>query len=276
MGEDQAFDMLKFLMYDLGLRRQYLPDMASLQVQMYQLSRLLHDYRWELYSHLERQEVSPSLYAAPWFLTLFASQFPLGFVARIFDILFVKGTEVVFKVALCLLSSHEQEIMECDSFETVVEYLKSTIPNLTQAQMEHTISQVTEMDISKQLHTYEVEYHVLQDELLETVRLPDDADRLDRLERTNSQLRKQNLDLLEKLQAARVKVQSLEANVENFLSRETKMKHAIRSLEQEKASYQRTLERLRGCLPPGALLDVELAEIRPGSSSKLKAAHKRP
>lgn len=56
----------------------------ALQIQMYQLSRLLHDYHRELYNHLEENEISPSLYAAPWFLTLFASQFPLGFVARVF------------------------------------------------------------------------------------------------------------------------------------------------------------------------------------------------
>ena len=55
-----------------------------LQIQMYQLSRLLHDYHRDLYNHLEEQEIGPSLYAAPWFLTVFASQFPLGFVARVF------------------------------------------------------------------------------------------------------------------------------------------------------------------------------------------------
>lgn len=32
MSEEQAFDMLKFLMYDLGIRLQYKPDMVSLQV----------------------------------------------------------------------------------------------------------------------------------------------------------------------------------------------------------------------------------------------------
>lgn len=51
---------------------------------MYQLSRLLHDYHRDLYDHLEEHEIGPSLYAAPWFLTVFASQFPLGFVARVF------------------------------------------------------------------------------------------------------------------------------------------------------------------------------------------------
>lgn len=51
---------------------------------MYQLSRLLHDYHRDLYGHLEQQEIGPSLYATPWFLTAFASHFPLGFVARVF------------------------------------------------------------------------------------------------------------------------------------------------------------------------------------------------
>ncbi|XP_046903618.1 TBC1 domain family member 4 isoform X5 [Hypomesus transpacificus] len=244
---------------------------------MYQLSRLLHDYHRELYCHLEDHEISPSLYAAPWFLTLFASQFPLGFVARIFDILFVQGTEVIFKVALCLLSSHEGEIVECDNFETIVDYLKTTIPTLTHSQMEQTIAKVLEMDISKQLHAYEVEYHVLQDEMVDPATPHgDDSERLDRLEKTNTQLKKQNMELLEKLQAARQKIQSLETNVEGFLSRESKMKHVIRSMEQEKASYQKTIDRMKSCLPPDALGDVEMTSIRPGANGKAKPAAARP
>nr|XP_020465081.1 TBC1 domain family member 4 isoform X3 [Monopterus albus] len=276
MSEEQAFDMLKFLMYDLGIRQQYKPDMVPLQIQMYQLSRLLHDYHHELHTHFEEHEISPSLYAAPWFLTLFASQFPLGFVSRIFDFVFVQGTEAIFKVALCLLSSHEGEIVECDTFESIVDYLKTTLPDLTQTQMEETIAKVMDMDISKQLHAYEVEYHVLQDEMLEAGPVPDDSDRLDKLEKTNAQLKKQNMDLLEKLQAARQKIQTLETSVENFLSRESNMKHMIRSLEQERASYQRTIERMRSCLPSDALTDVEMTQIKTGPNGKTKAAAKKP
>uniref|UniRef100_A0A3Q3IUR9 Rab-GAP TBC domain-containing protein n=1 Tax=Monopterus albus TaxID=43700 RepID=A0A3Q3IUR9_MONAL len=275
MSEEQAFDMLKFLMYDLGIRQQYKPDMVPLQIQMYQLSRLLHDYHHELHTHFEEHEISPSLYAAPWFLTLFASQFPLGFVSRIFDFVFVQGTEAIFKVALCLLSSHEGEIVECDTFESIVDYLKTTLPDLTQTQMEETIAKVMDMDISKQLHAYEVEYHVLQDEMLEAGPVPDDSDRLDKLEKTNAQLKKQNMDLLEKLQAARQKIQTLETSVENFLSRESNMKHMIRSLEQERASYQRTIERMRSCLPSDALTDVEMTQIKTGPNGKTKAAAKK-
>uniref|UniRef100_UPI0037E90F43 TBC1 domain family member 4 isoform X2 n=1 Tax=Semicossyphus pulcher TaxID=241346 RepID=UPI0037E90F43 len=276
MSEEQAFDMLKFLMYDLGIRQQFRPDMVSLQIQMYQLSRLLHDYHRELYNHFEEHEICPSLYAAPWFLTLFASQFPLGFVSRIFDFVFVQGTGVIFKVALCLLSSHEKEIVECDSFESIVDYLKTTLPTLTPTQMDQVVTKVVEMDISKQLHAYEVEYHVLQDEMLEVGSLPDDSDRLDKVEKTNAQLKKQNMDLLEKLQAARQKIQTLETSVENFLSRESKMKHMIRTLEQERAAHQKTIERMRSCLPPDALTDVEMTQIKTGPNGKAKTAAKKP
>ncbi|KAG2456600.1 TBCD4 protein, partial [Polypterus senegalus] len=270
MSEHQAFEMLKFLMYDLGFRKQYKPDMISLQIQMYQLSRLLHDYHRDLYDHLEGNDITPSLYAAPWFLTLFASQFQLNFVARVF------GTEVILKIALSLLSSHESRIMECDGFESIVDFMKNTIPNLTVAHMEKIVAQVFEMDISKQLHAYEVEYHVLHEEMLDSSLPYDSIDRLDKLERTNNQLKRQNMDLLENLQAARAKIQSLEASLDSILSRESKMKQLIRSLEQEKAAYQKTIERMQSYLPTEALSDIELTEFTFSSNSKGKLGNKKP
>ncbi|TNN66807.1 TBC1 domain family member 4 [Liparis tanakae] len=241
LSEDQAFDMLKFLMYDLGIRQQFRPDMVSLQVGPPNGPR-------------DRRICSGVVY-----------------------FVFVQGTGVIFKVALCLLSSHEGALVECDSFESIVDYLKTTLPALTQAQMEQTIAKVTEMDISKQLHAYEVEYHVLQDEMLEAGPPPDDSDRLDKLEKTNVQLKKQNMELLEKLQAARHKIQTLETSVESFLSRESKMKHVMRTLEQERAAHQKTIERMRSRLPPDALTDVEMTQIKAGPNGKAKtAAAKKP
>lgn len=74
------------------------------QIQIYQLSRLLHDYHRDLYNHFEEHEICPSLYAAPWFLTLFASQFPLGFVSRIFGI-FLEEWPPVFAHTQMLISA---------------------------------------------------------------------------------------------------------------------------------------------------------------------------
>ncbi|KAI6069603.1 TBC1 domain family member 1 isoform X4 [Aix galericulata] len=243
MSEEDAFKMLKFLMFDVGLRKQYRPDMTILQIQMYQLSRLLHDYHRDLYNHLEEHEIGPSLYAAPWFLTMFASQFPLGFVARVFDMLFLQGSEAIFKVALSLLGSHKPLILQHENLETIVDFIKNTLPNLGLVQMEKTISQVFEMDIAKQLQAYEVEYHVLQDELIDSSL--NDNQRLDKLEKANSSLRKQNFDLLEELQVANGKIQNLEATVELLLTNESKLKESILTLEQERTALQKAVEEMR-------------------------------
>ncbi|XP_059131877.1 TBC1 domain family member 1 isoform X2 [Peromyscus eremicus] len=244
MSEEEAFKMLKFLMFDMGLRKQYRPDMIILQIQMYQLSRLLHDYHRDLYNHLEEQEIGPSLYAAPWFLTVFASQFPLGFVARVFDMIFLQGSEVIFKVALSLLGSHKPLILQHENLETIVDFIKNTLPNLGLVQMEKTINQVFEMDIAKQLQAYEVEYHVLQEELIDSSPLSDNQ-RMDKLEKTNSSLRKQNLDLLEQLQVANARIQSLEAMVEKLLTSESKLKQAALTLELERSALLQMVEDLR-------------------------------
>lgn len=243
MSEEDAFKMLKFLMFDVGLRKQYRPDMTILQIQMYQLSRLLHDYHRDLYNHLEAHEIGPSLYAAPWFLTMFASQFPLGFVSRVFDMLFLQGSEAIFKVALSLLGSHKPLILQHENLETIVDFIKSTLPNLGLVQMEKTISQVFEMDIAKQLQAYEVEYHVLQDELIDSSL--NDNQRLDKLEKANSSLRKQNFDLLEELQVANGKIQNLEATVELLLTNEGKLKQSILTLEQERAALLKAVEEMQ-------------------------------
>nr|XP_032631127.1 TBC1 domain family member 1 isoform X2 [Chelonoidis abingdonii] len=243
MTEEDAFKMLKFLMFDMGLRKQYRPNMTILQIQMYQLSRLLHDYHRDLYNHLEEHEIGPSLYAAPWFLTMFASQFPLGFVARVFDMLFLQGSEVIFKVALSLLGSHKPLILQHENLETIVDFIKNTLPNLGLVQMEKTINQVFEMDIAKQLQAYEVEYHVLQDELIDSSL--NDNQRMDKLEKANISLRKQNFDLLEELQVANGKIQNLEATVEFLLNNECKLKQSILTLELERKALLQTVKDLR-------------------------------
>ena len=56
---------------------------SPFQMKLYQLSRLLYEINPNLYYLLKENEVTPFFYAAPWFLTLFASQFPIAFCARV-------------------------------------------------------------------------------------------------------------------------------------------------------------------------------------------------
>ena len=131
VSEEDAFDLLRYLMQALNLRRQYRPpNMTGLQVKQYQLQRLLHDRLPKLHSHLQKLEIPPTLYATAWFLTLFSSQFPLGLVIRLFDLIFLDGPDVVFKVAIVILSKFEYLILSQSSFEAVVGVFKNQLPNL--------------------------------------------------------------------------------------------------------------------------------------------------
>nr|CAD7257969.1 unnamed protein product [Timema shepardi] len=141
MSEESAFLMLRHIMFRRGLRRQYLPDMVALQIQLYQLSRLLHDQHLDLYQHFDSHEVAPTLYAAPWILTIFASQFPLGFVTRVFDIVFLENTEAIFRVALSLLEEHKDGLLACESFEEIMEYLKNVLPAIDKTTLDKVMKQ---------------------------------------------------------------------------------------------------------------------------------------
>ncbi len=74
-----------------------------------------------------------------------------------------------------------------------------------------------------------------------------------------------------------MKIQMLESSVESFFSRESKMKHLIRSLEQEKASYQKTIERMRSSLPSDAMAEMEMTQLKSSTNGKAKeSAYKKP
>ncbi|KAL0809340.1 hypothetical protein ABMA28_011547 [Loxostege sticticalis] len=165
MEEAEAFVLLRHLMFRRGLRKQYLPDMSALQVQLYQLSRLLRDHEPELHAKLESLDISPALYAAPWMLTLFTSQFPLGFVVRVFDMIFLESLDVVFSVSLALLSAHKDGLMLCESCEEAAEYLKHKLPDIDRVIYEKVMKKVRSLDISRQLGDYAVEYAVLREEM---------------------------------------------------------------------------------------------------------------
>lgn len=179
-------------MFRRKMRANYLPDMKQFQLQLYQLSRLVRDHIPDLYKWLDQNDVSPTLYAAPWILTIFSSQFPLGFVARVFgklfmritlrstisqekksvfqstDLLFLESSEVIFRVAIALLSQHKDELMRRDNFEEIMDYMKNTVPQIDATTLDKVMRDVFTTDIQKQLTEYQVEYNVLQEEISTT------------------------------------------------------------------------------------------------------------
>ena len=162
--EESAFSLLKHLMFNEGYRKYFKPDMSGLQVSLYQFTRLLAEVYPKVYKKLDQLEVDPSLYATPWFLTVYASCFPLGFVARVFDLILLDGLDAIIKVAVCLMAECEKMILKCTSFEEVVTVLGKSLPLLEPKRLDDVIRRAIGLNLSKQLHSYEVEYKVLQEE----------------------------------------------------------------------------------------------------------------
>ncbi|XP_037942464.1 TBC1 domain family member 1 isoform X2 [Teleopsis dalmanni] len=219
--EADAFELLKHLMFRRQMRTKYLPDMKKFQLQLYQLSRLVKDHLPELYVWLDQNDVSPTLYAAPWILTVFSSQFPLGFVARVFDLLFLESSEVIFKFAIALLSVHKNELLARDNFEEIMDYLKTVVPKIDNKTMENIMKLTFTLDISKQLAEYNVEYNVLQEEISTT------NHHLEMLNREKSQ----NQHLEQQLQFAQSSIAQLEKTRSSQQAQITSLQSQVQSLE---------------------------------------------
>ncbi|XP_004519518.1 TBC1 domain family member 4 isoform X3 [Ceratitis capitata] len=219
--EADAFQLLKHLMFRRQMRTKYLPDMKKFQLQLYQLSRLVKDHLPELYIWLDQNDVSPTLYAAPWILTVFSSQFPLGFVARVFDLLFLESSEVIFKFAIALLTVHRDELLARDNFEEIMDYLKTVVPKMEANAMEKIMKLVFTIDVSKQLTEYNVEYNVLQEEISTA------NHHLEMLNREKTR----NMHLEQQLQFAQSSIAQLEKTRSSQQTQITSLQTQVQSLE---------------------------------------------
>ncbi|GCF01143.1 GTPase-activating protein [Zygosaccharomyces mellis] len=124
--EAEAFSLFVKLMKGYGLRRMYLPEMPGLMLMLYQFDRLLEENSPQLYNHLTRQGIRSSMYATQWFLTFFAYKFPLEFVLRIYDIVFVEGMESFLKFAVNLMLKNIDNLLDLQ-FDKLLDFLKDEL-----------------------------------------------------------------------------------------------------------------------------------------------------
>lgn len=59
------------------------------------------------------------------------------------DLLFLENTDVIFRVALALLSLHKESLLLCDSFEEIMNYLKIKLPAIDKTILEKVMKQVS-------------------------------------------------------------------------------------------------------------------------------------
>jgi hypothetical protein len=57
---------------------------------------------------------TPALYATNWFMTLFSSRMPIELTLRIWDIFFIEGFIVMYKIIIAIFKINQKELMKSD------------------------------------------------------------------------------------------------------------------------------------------------------------------
>ncbi|XP_078491284.1 EVI5-like protein [Ciona intestinalis] len=128
MPEEEAFAVFVCLMKEYRLRELFKPSMAELGLCMFQLENMLQEQAPDLFTHFQAQGFHTSMFASPWFLTLFATTFDLNLASRVLDVFISEGMEIIFRLSLALLLSSEKELLAMD-MEGMLKHITKDLPS---------------------------------------------------------------------------------------------------------------------------------------------------
>ncbi|XP_067388480.1 rab GTPase-activating protein 1-like isoform X2 [Emydura macquarii macquarii] len=191
MPEEQAFCVLAKIMYDYGLRDLYKNNFEDLHCKFYQLEKLMQEQLPDLYSHFSDLNLEAHMYASQWFLTLFTAKFPLCMVFHIIDLLLCEGLNVIFHVALALLKTSKEDLLQAD-FEGALKFFRVQLPKRYRAEenARRLMEQACNIKVpTKKLKKYEREYQTMRESQLQQ------EDPMDRYKRENRRLQEASMRL---------------------------------------------------------------------------------
>jgi len=125
MSEEDSFWMLEYLLRNPAffLNGLYSPGFPLLHQFFFQFEELMKKSLPKLYDHLQKEGVSPQIYATQWFITLFAYNLPFEVVLRLWDILLSEGVKILFRFSIYLMTHYESSFLQMD-FAGIVLSLK--------------------------------------------------------------------------------------------------------------------------------------------------------
>nr|XP_023018329.1 ecotropic viral integration site 5 ortholog-like [Leptinotarsa decemlineata] len=175
MPEEEAFAVLVKIMEDYRMRDMFKPSMAELGLCMFQLENLVAEHLPDLNQHFQSQNFHTSMYASSWFLTLFTTALTLPLACRIMDVFLSEGMEIIFKVAMAMLTLGKEELMSLD-MEGMLKYFQKELPAHAEADPEALMQSAYEMKYNaKKMKKLEKEYVIIktkeQEEMAELKRL---------------------------------------------------------------------------------------------------------
>lgn len=131
--------------------------------------------------------------------------------------------------------------MAADGFENAVEYIKTFLPPYASENLASIVKDVLELDITKQLESYLIEYNVLREEDLSLASIEDfEHERAKKLQIENETLSRHLQELTEQLSSARKTIQSLESTINTMQINQSNLSSHIRTLMTENETLKRS------------------------------------
>ncbi|XP_077572848.1 rab GTPase-activating protein 1-like isoform X1 [Stigmatopora nigra] len=191
MPEEQAFCVLVKIMFQYGLRALYKNNFEDLHCKFHQLEKLMQEQLPDLWVHFQELNLEAHMYASQWFLTLFTAKFPLCMVFHITDLLLCEGLNIIFNVALALLKTSKEDLLQAD-FEGALKFFRVQLPKRYRAaeNARRLMEQACNIKVpTKKLKKFEKEYQTLRESQLQQ------EDPIDRYQRENRRLQEASMRL---------------------------------------------------------------------------------
>ena len=152
--EEDAFWTLTCLLEEI-LPIDYYSIISGVLVDQRIFTTLLRKKMPHVVEHIQAAELDLALIAFQWFLCLFTYNLPEVTSLRVWDMLFIKGSKFLFRVALAVIELMRPEIMKCQDFSEIffaLERLPKTLddPLKLMAHAEHPFFRVKEEFIEQQ------------------------------------------------------------------------------------------------------------------------------
>lgn len=123
--EERAFWALACSVESLGVEGYYTDGMTLLRADMDVLSSVLMQKCPKVGKAFRKHGIELISICSEWFITWFAKCLPVPTIMRVWDTLFFEGYKVLFRVALGVFKRAEPEVLQCNSFDAIMESAKS-------------------------------------------------------------------------------------------------------------------------------------------------------
>ena len=123
--EENAFWLLQNYIKNYVTQDLYYHDFPGLKKNLFVLLKYMKKFLPDIFNHLQRKDVYPTIYASSWYLTCFINVLSYDKILRIMDCFLFEGSKIIHRICLGILAIKHDNILSCNSVADIMVTLKS-------------------------------------------------------------------------------------------------------------------------------------------------------